>query len=113
MFAAACAGAGFTVRRLYELPAAAGMELVEAGAAVALCRTSFRPPPGLVSVPLAETPLRWRHLLGWRSGSVSMADAGKITESAKSAYADALKRIPKNAEWIAQRPEFGVSPTWY
>lgn len=108
-FAAACAEAGFTVRQLYELPSTAGLELVEAGTAVALCRSSFRPPPGLVTVPIAGAPLQWRHLLGWRAGGVSQADAEKLLEQARGAYRDALDRVPRNAQWIAQAAEFGIT----
>ena len=68
-FAAACARAGFTPRKVYETDVRGCVDLVDAGAAVALCQATFRPVAGLVTRRLAGTPLRWRLLLGWHPDS--------------------------------------------
>lgn len=107
-FAAACARAGFTVRTMYEGDVRTGVELVEAGAAVAPCQSSFRPPPGLVTVPIAGTPLRWRHLLGWHPEASAARHADVMVEYATAAYHDAVARLPRYVRWLAGEPRFGV-----
>lgn len=91
-FAAACARAGFTMRRMYEVDSRTATELVEAGEVVALCQSSFRPPDGLVSVPISGTPLRWRHVIGWVPGTLTTDAANQLLEFAKRSYDDALVR---------------------
>jgi DNA-binding transcriptional LysR family regulator len=91
-FAAACARAGFTMRRMYEVDARTATELVEAGEAVALCQSSFRPPDGLVSVPIAGTPLQWRHVIGWLPGVLAAEAADQLLEYARRSYDDVLIR---------------------
>jgi DNA-binding transcriptional LysR family regulator len=91
-FAAACARAGFTMRRLLEVDARTAVELVEAGDVVALCQSSFRPPDGVVAVPIAGTPLRWRHVIGWLPGEILPQDASRLVRIAAESYADALSR---------------------
>lgn len=109
-FAAACARAGFTVRTMYEGDVRTCVELVEAGAAVAPCQSSFRPPPGLVTVPIAGTPLHWRHLIGWHPEAQAAQHADEIIGYATAAYHDAVARIPRYGRWLAGRPQFGVQP---
>lgn len=74
----------------------------------ALCQSSFRPLPGLVSVPLAGTPLRWRHPLGWRADFPASRFADRMTGYATAAHADAVARNPRHAHWLRQQPRFGV-----
>jgi len=107
-FAAACARAGFTVRSMYEGDVRTCVELVEAGAAAALCQSSFRPPPGLVSVPLAGTPLHWRHLLGWHPETAAARHADRFMRYAVAAYEAAVSRLPRYAQWLSRHPGFGA-----
>lgn len=107
-FAAACARAGFTPRKIYETDVRGCIDLVEAGAGVALCQATFRPMTGLVTRPLAGTPLRWRLLLGWHPDSPAAASAGRVLGHAGAAYVDALARIPGYGDWLLCHPGFGV-----
>lgn len=109
-FAAACARAGFTVRDIYEGDIRTCVELVEAGTAIAPCQSSFRPPPGLVTVPIAGTPLHWRHLLGWHPETAAAQHAEQIGYYAVQAYRDAVERLPHYTEWLKRQPRFGVQP---
>lgn len=109
-FAATCARAGFTPQKVFESDVRTCVELVEAGDAVALCQSSFRPPPGLVSVPIAGTPLRWRHLLGWHPESPAAQHAERVTELAVDAYRDVVSRLPRFESWLAEQPGFGPQP---
>jgi DNA-binding transcriptional LysR family regulator len=107
-FAAACARAGFTVRTMYEGDVRTCVELVEIGAAVAPCQSSFRPPPGLVTVPIAGTPLHWRHLVGWHPEAPAAKHADEIIGYATDAYDDAVARLPRLERWLTGQPRFGV-----
>ncbi|HLV58196.1 MAG TPA: LysR family transcriptional regulator [Natronosporangium sp.] len=109
-FVAACARAGFAPRHLYESDVRTCIELAESGDAVALCQSSFRPPPGLVSVPITGTPLRWRHLLGWRPDSPAGRHAKTLVSFAVEAYREAVDRLPRLRAWLGTRPCYGARP---
>jgi DNA-binding transcriptional LysR family regulator len=109
-FAAACARAGFTMRGMYEVDVRTAVDLVEAGETVALCQSSFRPPDGLVAVPIAGTPLRWRHLVGWMPENVSIKDVVHLLEVARESYEEVVARIPRTITWLAKNSAFGALP---
>lgn len=106
-FAAACARAGFTPRKIYETDIRSCMDLVEADEAVALAQATFRPVSGLVTRPLANTPLRWRLLLGWHPDAPAAAIADRVLGHAIAAYTDSLSRNPHYLAWLARNPTFG------
>jgi DNA-binding transcriptional LysR family regulator len=107
-FAAACARAGFTPRKIYETDLRACADLVDAGEAVALCQATFRPVAGLVTRPLAGAPLRWRLLLGWHADAPAAAMADRVLWYARAAYTDCLARSPRYRAWLGRNPAFGV-----
>ncbi|MEV7509593.1 LysR family transcriptional regulator [Streptomyces sp. NPDC090085] len=91
-FAAACVRAGFTPASVYEADTASCVHLVQVGRAVGLCRATFPATPGVVTRPLAGTPLLWRHLLGWHPAARAAARAPEVLERARAAHAEALAR---------------------
>ncbi|MEV7168877.1 LysR family transcriptional regulator [Streptomyces sp. NPDC093224] len=91
-FAAACVRAGFTPASVYEADTASCVHLVQVGRAVGLCRATFPATPGVVTRPLAGTPLLWRHLLGWHPAARAAARAPEVLERARAAHAEALDR---------------------
>ncbi|MFC3502368.1 LysR family transcriptional regulator [Micromonospora krabiensis] len=107
-FAAACARAGFTPRKVYEADIRACMDLVDAGAAVALCQATFRPVAGLVTRRLSGVPLRWRLMFGWHPDSPAARVAELVLETAKAAYTDSLAAHPDYLAWLTRNPAFGV-----
>ncbi|MGA3565585.1 LysR family transcriptional regulator [Melissospora conviva] len=107
-FAAACARAGFTPRKVYETDVRGCVDLVDAGEAVALCQATFRPVAGLVTRPLAGVPLRWRLLLGWHPDAPAAGYAEQILELAVDAYTDALAPHPQYLAWLGRNPSFGA-----
>ncbi|GAB3161683.1 LysR family transcriptional regulator [Microbispora hainanensis] len=110
-FAAACARAGFVPESIYETDVATCLHLVGVGKAVALCQATFRLTAGLVMMPLAGAPLRWRHLLGWHADSIgARAAAPVVAAHARAAYADAVRRSARYADWLATNPEYGAVP---
>ncbi|MFC4586408.1 LysR family transcriptional regulator [Sphaerisporangium corydalis] len=109
-FAGACARAGFVPKSMYESDVATCLHLVKVGKAVALCQATFELTAELVMVPIAGTPLRWRHLLGWHSDSVAARAAPSVADHAREAYADAIGRSTLYAGWLEANPEFGTSP---
>ncbi|WP_327250506.1 LysR family transcriptional regulator [Streptomyces sp. NBC_01244] len=91
-FAAACVRAGFTPACVYETDTASCVHLVQVGRAVGLCRATFPVTPGLVTRPLAGSPLVWRHLLGWHPAARAAARAAAVLEHARNAHTEALAR---------------------
>jgi DNA-binding transcriptional LysR family regulator len=110
-FAAACARAGFTPRKVYETDVKGSIDLVDAGEAIALCQATFRPVPGLVTKPIKGTPLRWRLLLGWHQEAQAAHFTDLVFKHATAAYADTIDRNPEYARWLRAHPGFGAQVT--
>lgn len=106
-FVAACARAGFTPRQLFEMDVAGCVDLVAGGAGVVLCQATFRGLPGIAMVPLAGTPLRWRHLVGWHPDSVASDAAEEVVALAVTSYVDVVEQRPAYAAWLTTNPDLG------
>lgn len=102
-FAAACARAGFTPTRVYETDTASCVHLVQVGRAVGLCRATFPPTPGLVTRPIADNPLSWRHILGWHPGGGAAGAADVIVGHARAAHEEAVARSDSYRRWRVAR----------
>ncbi|MFI9155225.1 LysR substrate-binding domain-containing protein [Streptomyces sp. NPDC053367] len=102
-FTAACARAGFAPRRMYETDTASVVHLVQVGRAVGLCRAVFPPTPGVVTRPLAGTPLLWRHLLGRHPQAQRPDTAATVLAQARAAHAVAAARSGSYSDWMAVR----------
>lgn len=106
-FSAACAREGFTPRSLYVADAASCIDLVASGTAVALCQAT-RVLPGLRTVPLADAPLSWTHLVGWRTGDLDAELAAGIARTVVDAHRDLVDRSPVYTAWLTGRDGFGT-----
>ncbi|MFE9772393.1 LysR substrate-binding domain-containing protein [Streptomyces sp. NPDC005931] len=102
-FTAACARAGFTPRRMYETDTASLVHLVQVGRAVGLCRATFPATPGVATRPLTGTPLAWRHLLGWHTGTQRADTAATVLAQARLAHAGVAARSDSYTEWLTDR----------
>jgi DNA-binding transcriptional LysR family regulator len=109
-FATACARAGFTPRQVFETDVSACADLVVTGAAVVLCQGTSRHLPGATMLPIAGTPLRWRHLLGWHPNSPAADVADDVLAHATAAYLETVARRPGYAGWLREHPRFGAQP---
>ncbi|WP_250035350.1 LysR family transcriptional regulator [Paractinoplanes maris] len=107
-FAAACARAGFTPRRMFESDVRGCIDMVESGLALALCQGTFRPPAGLTSRPLRGAPLRWRLVLGWHPDSLAALNSPTLMEMAQEAYQEVVERNPDFVDWMTAHPHLGV-----
>jgi DNA-binding transcriptional LysR family regulator len=107
-FATACARAGFTPRRILETDVSACADLVVTGAAIVLGQGTSRHIPGIAMVPIAGTPLSWRHLLGWHPDSTAALGAGDVLIHATAGYLETVDRRPEYAEWLRGHPAFGA-----
>ncbi|GAB3959377.1 LysR family transcriptional regulator [Streptomyces sparsus] len=112
-FAAACARAGFTPACVYETDTSSCVHLVQVGRAVGLCRATFPPTPGLVTRPLADSPLTWRHLVGWHPDEPAADAAPAVVAHTRAAHNDAAARNATYRAWLDQRtdPEPTAYPT--
>ncbi|WP_228981098.1 LysR family transcriptional regulator [Streptomyces sp. DH12] len=100
-FHAACARAGFAPTRVYETDTASCVHLVQVGRAVGLCRATFPDTAGLVTRPLAGTPLVWRHLIGWHPAAPAARAAPAVLAQARAAHSAAAARSRSYAAWRA------------
>ena len=106
-FAAACARAGFTPRRVLETDIRGCVDMVESGLALGLCQPTFRAPAGLTHRPLRGAPLRWRLVLGWHPESQAARSAPKLMRMAEEAYQEVVARNPMYVEWMTDYPQLG------
>ena len=109
-FAAACARAGFTPRRVFETDVGGCIDLLQSGAAVVLAQGTFRHLPGIAMMPIAGTPLRWRHLLGWHPDGAAALAAGEVIAHSIGAYTETVARRPKYESWLRDHPRLGAQP---
>jgi DNA-binding transcriptional LysR family regulator len=107
-FAAACARAGFTPKRLLETDVRGVVDMVESGSAIGICQPTFRPPAGLTHRPLAGAPLRWRQVLGWHPDSQAARVAPRLMGMALESYQEVVARNPMYLEWLVDYPQLGA-----
>lgn len=110
-FAKACAREGFTPKRIYEMDVGGCIDLVQEGHAIGLCQPTFRRVHGLVAVPIAGAPLRWRHMLGWHQGGGTSHFASTVLDYATASYLDAIGRNQRYSDWLRRNPHFGPQLT--
>ncbi|MBV1851672.1 LysR family transcriptional regulator [Catellatospora tritici] len=103
-FAAACTRAGFTPSPIHENDVGGVTDLVRGGDVVALCQPTFREVVGVRAVPLAGTPLRWRHLIGWHPEAPAAEVAPKLIQYATESYDDAIHLSPRYQAWLTRHP---------
>ncbi|MEO3888904.1 LysR family transcriptional regulator [Nonomuraea sp. B5E05] len=106
-FAMACARAGFTPGTIYETDVPTCTHLAQVGRAAVLCQATHQPAQGLVMVPLAGAPLRWRQLLGRHP---TAPDAAWVVAQAKQAHMDAVRKSPVYNDWLVRNPGYGTAP---
>ncbi len=61
-------------------------------------------------MPLAGTPLRWRHLLGWHSEGALAEFSDEMIRLTTEAYADLIDESPTYSRWLEGKPSYGVQP---
>ncbi|WP_433272974.1 LysR substrate-binding domain-containing protein [Actinosynnema sp. CS-041913] len=107
-FVAACSRSGFTPRTMYEVDINSCIDLAQSGDVVALCQPTFRRAPGVVAMPIAGVPLRWRHLIGWDPDSPAAAFGAQVLRYAGEAYRETSERNPRYTSWLPTHPDYGV-----
>jgi len=112
-FAASCARAGFTPRRVLETDVRGCVDMVESGSALGLCQPTFRPPVGITHRPMRGAPLRWRLLLGWHPATPAARIAPRLVRLAQEAYQEVVARNPRYVAWMADYPQLGDSPAGF
>jgi DNA-binding transcriptional LysR family regulator len=101
-YALACLAAGFEMRATHDVEGTPLLDLIRAGHAVTFCQATFRAGPGLAVVPLAGTPLWYRHVLVWpRDGAVA-AHGALVAGLAAAGYKEAIGRNAAYPAWLAR-----------
>jgi DNA-binding transcriptional LysR family regulator len=107
-FAAACARAGFSPKRVLESDVRGVVDMVESGLAIGICQPTFRPPAGLTHRPLKGAPLRWRQVLGWHPDSPGARVAPRLMNLAIESYQESVDRNPLYLGWVQDYPQLGA-----
>jgi hypothetical protein len=105
--AAACARAGFSMKRVFDTDVRGVVDMVESGLALGLCQGTFRAPAGLTHRPIAGAPVRWRQVLGWHPDSPAAQIAPRLLGMALDAYHEVVARNTNYVEWMRQHPHLG------
>lgn len=103
-FAAACARVGFTPDAVYETDTVSCVHLVQVGRAVGLCRATFPPTTGLVTLPISGSPLVWRHVIGWYPDAPAASEGGTALAHARAVHDQAAEMSPSFARWRRAHP---------
>jgi DNA-binding transcriptional LysR family regulator len=101
-YALACLAAGFELRATHDMEGTPLLDLIRAGHAVTFCQATFRASPGLAVVPLAGTPLWYRHVLLWLRDGAFSEYGGLVTGIAAAAYEQATRRNTVYPAWLAR-----------
>ncbi|GAA0936044.1 LysR family transcriptional regulator [Virgisporangium aurantiacum] len=102
-YALACLAAGFELHTSHDIEGTPLLDLVRAGHAVTFCQATFRVGPGLAVVPLAGTPLWYRHVLLWHRESPFADHAALVTKLAAATYERAIRRNAAYPAWLARQ----------
>ncbi|GGT15782.1 LysR family transcriptional regulator [Streptomyces purpureus] len=103
-WSSACALADHRPSTPYEAEGRPLLELVRAGLAVSLCQATFTEVPGVAVRPLAGTPLRYRHVLAWRSDGPLAAHGEEVLRRTLAGYLDSCAASPAYAAWRRRNP---------
>jgi DNA-binding transcriptional LysR family regulator len=101
-YALACLAAGFELRVTHDIEGTPLLDLIRAGHAVTFCQATFRASPGLAVVPLAGTPLWYRHVLIWPREGAFAEHHRLVTGIAAAAYEEAVSRNAAYSAWLAR-----------
>jgi DNA-binding transcriptional LysR family regulator len=101
-YALACLAAGFELRPTHDIEGTPLLDLIRAGHAVTFCQATFRSAPGLAVVPLAGTPLWYRHVLIWRREGAFAEHGPLVAGIAATAYQDAARRNAAYPAWLSR-----------
>ena len=74
------------------------------------CQATFRSTPGLATVPLAGTPLWYRHVLIWPREGPFAEHGGLVAGIAAEAYEQAIRRNSAYPAWLARHAEDPSAP---
>ncbi|MGW5051992.1 LysR family transcriptional regulator [Actinokineospora sp. NPDC004072] len=100
-FYAVCGEAGFTPRVLYTVSDGTPIrELVATGRAVTPCQAVFACGDGVVVKPLADDPIRMRHILACRADSPLAGSFDLLLRLACDAYWAYAQRRPEYLSWL-------------
>jgi DNA-binding transcriptional LysR family regulator len=109
-YALACLAAGFEIRVPYEIEGTPLLDLIRAGHAMSFCQATYRTSTGVTAVPLAGTPLWYRHILLWHRNGPFAAHGATVAACAAAAYEEATRRNAAYPAWLARHAADAAQP---
>ncbi|MEV8630424.1 LysR family transcriptional regulator [Streptosporangium sp. NPDC051023] len=99
-FWSTCAEHGFTPRVAYGVNLEVGVDLVAEGRCVSLFQATAPAREGIAIRPLADSPLRFRHLIGWTAPGPITAHADDLVRALTTTYWTESQRAPAYRDWL-------------
>ncbi|WP_312863911.1 LysR family transcriptional regulator [Streptosporangium saharense] len=99
-FWAACARQGFAPKIAYSADLSLAIDLIAAGRCVGMFQATSKGYPGIVIRPLAGTPLRFRHMIGWTEHGPIARHGPDLVQAVTKTYWSEVRRAPVYASWL-------------
>ncbi|MFD8563985.1 LysR family transcriptional regulator [Streptosporangium canum] len=109
-FWAACRERGFAPRLSFSLNANLAYDLIRAGRCVAMFQATSPGRSGIAVRPLVDTPLVFRHVVGWTQYGPLAETAVSLVSSVMRAYWSEALQVPGYAAWIKRNGQPLPSP---
>ncbi|WP_283135330.1 LysR family transcriptional regulator [Rhizohabitans arisaemae] len=108
-----CREYGFSPNIAYSVSFAVVLDLIAAGRCIAMFQATHREHPGIALRPLAGSPLRFRHVMGWREGSPIAKHAADLVREAMRVYWTEALRAPVHLSWLKRHGPLPQPPGAY
>ncbi|MBG0833212.1 LysR family transcriptional regulator [Planomonospora sp. ID67723] len=99
-FWTACALQGFEPRVAYSADLSLALDLIASARCVGMFQATSKGYPGIAIRPLAGTPLRFRHLVGWTEQGPVARLAPELVTAVTTAYWAEARQAPVYAAWL-------------
>ncbi|MER5625688.1 LysR family transcriptional regulator [Streptosporangium sp. NPDC002544] len=99
-FWSACAQQGFTPKVGYSADLSLAIDLISSGRCVGMFQATSKGHPGVTIRPLAGTPLRFRHMIGWTEHGPVARYGHELVRAVTRTYWAEVRRAPVYASWL-------------
>ncbi|MFB9884302.1 LysR family transcriptional regulator [Planobispora siamensis] len=99
-FWTACAQQGFEPRVAYSADLSLALDLIASARCVGMFQATSKGYAGIAIRPLAETPLRFRHMIGWTEQGPVALRASALVEAVTRSYWAEVRQVPVYADWL-------------
>ncbi|MFB9718445.1 LysR family transcriptional regulator [Planobispora longispora] len=106
-FWTACAEQGFEPRVAYSADLSLALDLIASARCVGMFQATSKGYAGIAIRPLAGTPLRFRHMIGWTEQGPVAPRAAELVQAVTRSYWAEVRRAPVYAAWLDRHGPLG------